>query len=272
MNPRIRTALINCEAKESKIDSLMKSLGQAKGYAIPVALTLGVTALTAGVPAAASAVEFLGTTVNHLKAFEAAEPGIFYGLASGLVAMGGILAGVGYLEKKDGQKNGQQKDNHREINESILSAWDQIVKNDAQIAHKAANQQLWVSYSVSRGSPLSKRILEDRGIDVENRAALLDLQKAYIHGVKCAFVMADKDGRRAELGNGTFDQYTNKNIVRGMVSYYKQAGHSISLDDEASISATQLAKKGFEAILKIGEAQVRSDMYKKVEPSAFERS
>ena len=271
MNPRINSALLNCETKESAVQKAMKTLEQVKGYAIPVALTVGAGIAAASIPLASSTMEFIGTAASNLAAFKSAEPGIFYGLAAGLVALGGSIAGVGLLEGRDSNKSNQSFIKVKEINESILNAWDNIVRNNTDIAEKAANLQMWVSIAASKGSSLSRKILEESGIDVNNRQVLIDIQRAYIHGVKYAFVKAEQDGRRAEFGAGVFDQYTNKNILRGMVSFFNQSGSKFGINEDVSVNAAALARQSYDALIKISQAQTRSGMYKRIHSEALER-
>lgn len=250
MNPRIRTALENVERHESKAQTFMSKVAEAKGLVIPLALTGGVVAVGTAIPAISDSisafVDLLKTSADSVGVLKDAHPKIFYGLSAGLVAGGALLAGIGFLENRDEKKNNRRiSDQDAAIN--FQQAWEEIVKTNSTITGKVAQQQAWAVNTI-KSNPETNGILRKNGFDPQDKAALIDLQRAYIHGVKNAFVAARQDGKRAEISGSTFDQYTNKNIMRGMVSFYKDLGYSTAPGLGKKTEAFEIVSSGFSAI------------------------
>lgn len=253
MNPRIRTALDNVERHESKAQAFMKKAADSKGLVIPLALTAGAGLLAMAVPTISSSissfVDLVQSSANSVGVMRDSHPKIFFGLASGLVAAGALLAGIGYLESRDEKKNARAGLD-AEAAKNFEAAWESIVQTNSSITNKVTRQQAWAANSLV-SNPETNGILRKNGINPQDRAALIDLQKAYIHGVKLAFVTASEDGKRAEISGSTFDQYTNKNIMRGMVSYYKDLGYSTTPGLNKNAEAFEVVSSGISAIREI---------------------
>lgn len=253
MNPRIRSAVENVERHESKAQGLMKKVSEAKGLVLPLALTGGAVAIGLAVPSIidsiGSFVDLLKNSANGIGVMKEAHPRIFYGLTAGLVAGGAILAGVGFLESRDEKKSGRKINDH-DAAIHFQQAWEEIVQTNSAITEKVARQQAWALNSI-KSNPDTNGILRKNGIDPKDKAALIDLQRAYVHGVKSAFVTAREDGKRAEINGATFDQYTNKNIMRGMVSFYKELGYAATPGLGKSNDAVEIVKSGFKAIREV---------------------
>lgn len=258
MNPRIKAALDNVERHESKAQAFMTKISEAKGLVIPLALTGGVVALGAAIPSVTESIssfaDIVRSSVDNLGVLKESSPKIFYGLAAGLVAGGALLAGVGFLENRD-EKRKNRVANEQDAANNFQRAWEQIVRTNTTITSKVAQQQAWAQFAI-KSNPDTNGILRKNGIDPQDRAALIDLQRAYIHGVKTAFVAARQDGKRAEIGGSTFDQYTNKNIMRGMVSYYKDLGYSTVPGLGKKTEAFEIVSNGFNAIRELKAFQV----------------
>lgn len=251
MTSKIRTALHNCEQHESKIQSLVKKVSDSK-LVMPLALTAGFVTTTALVgPAISSHLASFGTLVtdsfDSIQQLKNSSPRIFYGLVGAMVAGGAILSAVGYLEHREEKKNkASALDGGAAAN--INAAWESIVKTNATVTKRVAHHQAWAIGLFEKPSQSSSEILMRHGINPNNRSALLDLQRAYIQGVKNAFVIANEDGRKARIGGNTYDQYTNKNIMRGMVSYYKELGYSLTPGPNKTVLACDIVTSGLGAI------------------------
>lgn len=253
MNPRIRTALDNVERHESKAQVFMTKIAESKGLVIPLALTTGAVAIGTAIPSISdsigSFVDLLKTSADSVGVLKDSHPRIFYGLTAGLVAGGALLAGIGFLESRDTKKNaGRITDQDASI--EFQQAWEEIVKTNTSITGKVAHQQSWVVTAI-KSNPETNGILRKNGFDPQDRPALIDLQRAYIHGVKTAFVAAREDGKRAEVNGSTFDQYTNKNIMRGMTSFYKDLGYSNTPGLGKTNEAFEIVSSGLKAIREI---------------------
>jgi hypothetical protein len=252
MNPRIKSALDNIEQHETKAQAFMRKLADSKGLVIPLALTGGAVALGMAVPSISESIgsfaELLKSSASGVGVLKDSHPKIFYGIVSGLIAGGAIIAGIGYLESRDEKKVGQTAlDPDTALR--FQQAWEEIVQTNDAIVGKVARQQAWAHNSLV-SNPDTNRIFRKNGIDPANRAALIDLQKAYIHGIKNAFVTARKDGRHAEISANTFDQYTNKNIMIGMVSYYQEIGQAMPGTSKSN-QAYETVVNGINAIREI---------------------
>lgn len=246
MNPGIRKALDNIEGHESKATAFIKSAAAAKKFVIPLGLTaLGLGLGHAGAEMLSPVVDVIKETVENGSLLLSAKPKIFYGIVSGLVAGGVLLAGVGYLEKRDEKKASRLS--LKDASKNFQDAWEEIVKTNSSITEKVARQQAWAHRAIS-SNPDTNGILRKHGLDPQNKSALIDLQKAYIHGVKLAFVIAKEDGRHAQISGASFDQYTNKNIMRGMVSYYQDLGYSVEPGKDKSSDAYEIVSRGYGAI------------------------
>lgn len=257
MNPRIRAAVDNVQRHESKAQAFMTKVVEAKGLVIPLALTSGVVAVGTAIPSISdsisSFVDLLKASADSVGALKDAHPRIFYGLTAGLVAGGALLAGIGFLENRDEKKNNQRV-NDEDAALNFQQAWEEIVRTNSSITEKVAQQQAWAVNTI-RSNPETNGILRKNGFNPQDKAALIDLQRAYIHGVKNAFVTAREDGKRAEISGSTFDQYTNKNIMRGMVSFYKELGYSTTPGLGKKTEAFEIVSSGFSAILELKAEQ-----------------
>lgn len=250
MNPRIRAAVDNVQRQESKAQAFMTKLVEAKGLVIPLALTSGVVAVGTAIPSISdsisSFVDLLKASADSVGVLKDAHPKIFYGLSAGLVAGGALLAGIGFLENRDEKKHNRRV-NDEDAALNFQQAWEEIVRTNSSITEKVAQQQAWAVTTI-KSNPETNGILRKNGFDPQDKAALIDLQRAYIHGVKTAFVTAREDGKRAEVSGSTFDQYTNKNIMRGMVSFYKDLGYSTAPGLGKKTEAFEIVSSGFSAI------------------------
>lgn len=251
MTSKIRTALHNCEQHESKIQSLVKKVSDSK-LVMPLALTAGFVTTTALVgPAISSHLSSFASLVSDsaqsIEALKNSSPRIFYGIVGGLIAGGALLAAVGYLEHRAEKKNkASALDGGAAAN--INAAWESIVKTNATVTKRVAHHQVWAIGLFEKPSQSSSEILMKHGFNPNNRSAMFDLQRAYIQGVKNAFVVANEEGRNARIGGNTYDQYTNKNIMRGMVSYYKELGYSLTPGPNKTVLACDIVTSGLSAI------------------------
>jgi hypothetical protein len=249
MSSKIRTALHNCEQHESRIQSLVQKVTNAK-VIVPLAITAGFAATTAIVgPAITDGVSSFSSlvmdSIDSIQALKNSSPKIFYGLVGSLIAGGAVLAAVGYLEHRDEKKtlNASGLDAS-----AVNAAWEVIVKTNDTVTKRVAHHQAWTADIFDRPTKSSSEILKKYGFNPNNRPAMLDLQRAYIHGVKNAFVIAQEDNRQAKIGGSTHDQYTNKNIMRGMLSYYKDLGYSLTPGPNNTVLACDLVTTGLAAI------------------------
>jgi hypothetical protein len=249
MTTRIRNALENCQRKESAIDSIARRLKHNEGAIKPIALTVVGAAISAAIPEISSS---LSTLASHIAAFKSAEPGIFWGIAGGLVGVGALMTGVGYLEHRESNELGSSGA-AMDFYEHVHASWDQIVRNSTTLSRQVAQSQNQVGQAMSGDNTSAQRILSSNGINPNNRHALLDLQRAYVHGLKTACVIAEDAGRRVELTGHTFDQFTNKNILKGMETYYQAHGSKTNLATNDKIQAADLARAGLSAIREINK-------------------
>jgi hypothetical protein len=257
MTSKIRTALHNCEKHESKIQSLVKKVSDSK-LVVPLALTAGFIATSALVGPAISShlssfADLAKASADSIIALRDYSPKIFYGLAAGLVAGGAVLGAVGYLEHRDEKKSLKVDGvDMSSIGKNVNEAWEAIVKTNASITQRVAHHQAW-AIDVISSAPRSAEVLKKHGFNPENRGAMIDLQKAYIQGVKYAFVVAREEGRSAKIGAMVYDQYTNKNIMRGMLNYYKECGHTLKPGPNKTVLACDLVASGMAAIRELGK-------------------
>lgn len=242
MNPKIKAALDNVERHESKAQVFMTKLAEAKGLVIPIALTGGIAALGAAIPSITDSIssftDLIKTSVENLGVLRESEPKIFYGLVAGLVAGGSLLGGVGFMERRD-EKRKNRIANEQDALTNFQNAWEDIVRTNKAITTKVAHQQMWAMNAI-KSNPETNGILRRNGINPQDKQALLDLRRAFIHGVMTAVVAAREDGKHAEISGATFDQFTHKHIVRGMMNCYKDLGYSAA-------DARKIASGGYSA-------------------------
>jgi hypothetical protein len=251
MTSKIRTALQNCEQHESKIQSLVKKVSDSK-LVMPLALTAGFVTTSALLgPAISSHLSSFGSLVadsfDSIQQLKESSPRIFYGLVGGLMAGGALLGAVGYLEHRE-EKKQRAAGLDGGLAANINAAWESIVQTNAAVTKRVAHHQAWAIGLFEKPSQSTAETLVKHGFNPSNRAAMLDLQRAYIQGVKNAFVVANEDGRKARIGGNTYDQYTNKNIMRGMVSYYKELGYSLNPGPNKTVLACDIVTSGLSAI------------------------
>ncbi len=195
MSSRIRNAYYNCARHEDKKPSF-KIIDALKGYSIPVSVISSGTGHSRE-----------GT---HLK-----KNPIMFGLSAGFVAISEFIGSSRFGKSDKLCMNAANK------------AWEQIALNNKNVSLKVAGQQQWLTQALSANDSTTTDLLKNKGIDVQDKASLLDLQKAYIFGVKQAFVAAETEGRKAEFGM-TYDQFTVKHLAKGMAVYYQAIGRDSS--------------------------------------------
>jgi hypothetical protein len=239
------------------MQSLVRKVSDSK-LVVPLALTAGFITTSALVGPAISShlssfADLAKASADSIAALKDYSPKIFYGLVAGLVAGGAVLGAVGYLEHRD-EKKAQKVDglDISSIGKNVNEAWEVIVKTNASITQRVANHQAWAIEVISN-APRSSEILKKHGFNPENHGAMLDLQRAYIQGVKYAFVVAREEGRSAKIGSMVYDQYTNKNIMRGMLNYYKECGHTLKPGPNKTILACDLVASAMVAIRELGK-------------------
>lgn len=246
MNPRIRSAYDNCVEKEaSKAAGVMQ---KAKDCIVPITLlTIGAAipfmpGVAEGAVKTAQIVMSMPETISALKANHA---GIFYGLSAGLTSIGALIAATGYLERK--QDDPQKQQRQQELLRSTHKSWENIVKTDDRICVKVARHQQFLAEALAANNNKTNLVLRQNGIDPSDRHKLLDLQRAYVFGVKNACVEADKEGRTVNLSPSVFDQFTAKRIAKGMATYYQATMDKFpSITPDANLR--ELVESGLSAI------------------------
>lgn len=228
MSINIRGAVRNCEIKEAQVQRF--DLEKVKGLVTPLSL-FAVGAAVPFIPgiesvmqptldATARVIENTGFLMEH-------RPGLIKGVSSILGGVGAMLTVVGFLECRD--NSSYKAKTNRLIMDGVRSTWKALASTNDNLSTQLSGRQNWLSKALSDKSSISTDVLAKYGLDKNDRAAMVDLQRAYLYGVKNAVVKAANRGIDRDLNTTVDTPSGQRDIAAGMLSYYESKSTKLGI-------------------------------------------
>jgi len=220
MSINIRGAVRNCEIKESQAQRF--DLQKVKGLVTPLSLFAvgAATPFIPGIESLAQPVIDTAARVAENTAFLMEHrAGLIKGAGAIVGGVGALLTVVGFLECRDA--NSDQAKTNRLIMDGVRSTWKALASTNDKLSSQLAGRQNWLSKALSEKNSISTDVLANYGLDKNDKAAMVDLQRAYIYGVKNAVVKATNRGLDRDVNAAIDSPSGQRDLAAGMLAYYE---------------------------------------------------
>lgn len=220
MSINIRGAVRNCEIKESQAQRF--DLQKVKGLVTPLSL-FAVGAATPFIPGIESVAQPVIDTASRVAENTAFlmehRSGLIKGASAIVGGVGAVLTVVGFLECRDA--NNDKVKTNRLIMDGVRSTWKALASTNDRLSAQLSGRENWLSKALKDKNPISADVLANYGLDKNDKAAMVDLQRAYIYGVKNAVVKATNRGISRDVESTIDSPSGQKDIANGMLAYYE---------------------------------------------------